>query len=149
MIRRPPRYTSTDTLFPYTTLFRSIADRELLADRLVHAAAVEIRARLVAAGLVLAEEMRRGFQRAEQLLGVGILVALLRLARHLDAGAPGEVVGRVEELEPVVGHQERDSSAVRAAAAAAGALFGRRHGGRRRGARASGGQGRGGCEWRK
>src|SRR3546814_21050329 len=24
MIRRPPRYTSTDTLFPYTTLFRSI-----------------------------------------------------------------------------------------------------------------------------
>src|SRR3546814_5961366 len=47
-----------------------IADRELLADRLVHAAAVEIRARLVAAGQVLAEEMRRGFQRAEQLLGV-------------------------------------------------------------------------------
>src|SRR3546814_14102221 len=25
MIRRPPRYTLTDTLFPYTTLFRSIA----------------------------------------------------------------------------------------------------------------------------
>src|SRR3546814_3990375 len=24
MIRRPPRSTSTDTLFPYTTLFRSI-----------------------------------------------------------------------------------------------------------------------------
>src|SRR3546814_19674672 len=24
MIRRPPRYTRTDTLFPYTTLFRSI-----------------------------------------------------------------------------------------------------------------------------
>src|SRR3546814_16158571 len=23
MIRRPPRFTSTDTLFPYTTLFRS------------------------------------------------------------------------------------------------------------------------------
>src|SRR3546814_14316603 len=26
MIRRPPRSTSTDTLFPYPTLFRSIAD---------------------------------------------------------------------------------------------------------------------------
>src|SRR3546814_1023147 len=26
MIRRPPRYTRTDTLFPYTTLFRSPAD---------------------------------------------------------------------------------------------------------------------------
>src|SRR3546814_2590563 len=37
MIRRPPRSTRTDTLFPYTTLFRS--DRPLdengVADRLV------------------------------------------------------------------------------------------------------------------
>src|SRR3546814_9752597 len=30
MIRRPPRSTRTDTLFPYTTLFRS-ADREYVA----------------------------------------------------------------------------------------------------------------------
>src|SRR3546814_9221296 len=28
MIRRPPRSTRTDTLFPYTTLFRSRADRQ-------------------------------------------------------------------------------------------------------------------------
>src|SRR3546814_20426657 len=28
MIRRPPRSTRTDTLFPYTTLFRSILVRE-------------------------------------------------------------------------------------------------------------------------
>src|SRR3546814_16314707 len=27
MIRRPPRSTRTDTLFPYTTLFRSVRDR--------------------------------------------------------------------------------------------------------------------------
>src|SRR3546814_17905000 len=27
MIRRPPRSTRTDTLFPYTTLFRSIAEQ--------------------------------------------------------------------------------------------------------------------------
>src|SRR3546814_11915665 len=26
MIRRPPRSTRTDTLFPYTTLFRSVTD---------------------------------------------------------------------------------------------------------------------------
>src|SRR3546814_6232764 len=26
MIRRPPRSTRTDTLFPYTTLFRSVGD---------------------------------------------------------------------------------------------------------------------------
>src|SRR3546814_19957848 len=28
MIRRPPRSTRTDTLFPYTTLFRSVLDEE-------------------------------------------------------------------------------------------------------------------------
>src|SRR3546814_18594734 len=30
MIRRPPRTTRTDTLFPYTTLFRSISDRDVV-----------------------------------------------------------------------------------------------------------------------
>src|SRR3546814_3276555 len=34
MIRRPPRSTRTDTLFPYTTLFRSI-DQEKLCARAV------------------------------------------------------------------------------------------------------------------
>src|SRR3546814_17284110 len=34
MIRRPPRSTRTDTLFPYTTLFRSV-DVALSADRIV------------------------------------------------------------------------------------------------------------------
>src|SRR3546814_17800608 len=33
MIRRPPRSTRTDTLFPYTTLFRS-ADRDTLVGHL-------------------------------------------------------------------------------------------------------------------
>src|SRR3546814_11907874 len=33
MIRRPPRSTRTDTLFPYTTLFRSVARADLGADR--------------------------------------------------------------------------------------------------------------------
>src|SRR3546814_14040530 len=32
MIRRPPRSTRTDTLFPYTTLFRSSIPPELIAD---------------------------------------------------------------------------------------------------------------------
>src|SRR3546814_1465500 len=31
MIRRPPRSTRTDTLFPYTTLFRSLSLLELFA----------------------------------------------------------------------------------------------------------------------
>src|SRR3546814_20368015 len=33
MIRRPPRSTRTDTLFPYTTLFRSFAPGRHLAQR--------------------------------------------------------------------------------------------------------------------
>src|SRR3546814_15831336 len=33
MIRRPPRSTRTDTLFPYTTLFRSSRRRSLRSDR--------------------------------------------------------------------------------------------------------------------
>src|SRR3546814_14977910 len=32
MIRRPPRSTRTDTLFPYTTLFRSVAIARALAN---------------------------------------------------------------------------------------------------------------------
>src|SRR3546814_12239252 len=39
MIRRPPRSTRTDTLFPYTTLFRSV--RQMRRGQLVHAVAVE------------------------------------------------------------------------------------------------------------
>src|SRR3546814_1260807 len=32
MIRRPPRSTRTDTLFPYTTLFRSEDDKRCITD---------------------------------------------------------------------------------------------------------------------
>src|SRR3546814_4889888 len=38
MIRRPPRSTRTDTLFPYTTLFRSLG----IGDRRQHRGIVEI-----------------------------------------------------------------------------------------------------------
>src|SRR3546814_19206465 len=38
MIRRPPRSTRTDTLFPYTTLFRSADDSD--DDRLLRAALI-------------------------------------------------------------------------------------------------------------
>src|SRR3546814_7274246 len=36
MIRRPPRSTRTDTLFPYTTLFRSSAGHRPEADAIGH-----------------------------------------------------------------------------------------------------------------
>src|SRR3546814_19472243 len=37
MIRRPPRSTRTDTLFPYTTLFRSRYHREVAGETARHA----------------------------------------------------------------------------------------------------------------
>src|SRR3546814_4157714 len=45
MIRRPPRSTRTDTLFPYTTLFRSPGD--LVLDAVEQCAAKGIRALVI------------------------------------------------------------------------------------------------------
>src|SRR3546814_6576707 len=42
MIRRPPRSTRTDTLFPYTTLFRSILEHQLTSVGAAHAELVEL-----------------------------------------------------------------------------------------------------------
>src|SRR3546814_15095139 len=48
MIRRPPRSTRTDTLFPYTTLFRSLVTRKmspiaLVGETMTEAMAVMVR----------------------------------------------------------------------------------------------------------
>src|SRR3546814_16996184 len=43
MLRRPPRSTRTDTLFPYTTLFRSPSGRSLGEGELVHVMAAQFR----------------------------------------------------------------------------------------------------------
>src|SRR3546814_7290214 len=48
MIRRPPRSKRTDTLFPYTTLFRSVL-RTRLGDQVVQAQAFDQPQRLAAA----------------------------------------------------------------------------------------------------
>src|SRR3546814_7548892 len=59
MIRRPPRSTRTDTLFPYTTLFRS---RKLFQRRLARADAVQVE-RFPARGQAwpdLGEDVARG-----------------------------------------------------------------------------------------
>src|SRR3546814_16973966 len=45
MIRRPPRSTRTDTLFPYTTLFRSVLVDHARHDALVTALREQARAR--------------------------------------------------------------------------------------------------------
>src|SRR3546814_20416180 len=53
MIRRPPRSTRTDTLFPYTTLFRSAGStfRKLLRKYDVHDPALELMADIIESGV--------------------------------------------------------------------------------------------------
>src|SRR3546814_10857593 len=81
MIRLPPRSTRTDTLFPYTTLFRSVCDGgsdERFADRIA---------------LLLREHLKRGLlDRAEHAAGVHGLQDLA----HVHAE-----IGRAHVLTPV------------------------------------------------
>src|SRR3546814_15869845 len=61
MTRRPPRSTRTDTLFPYTTLFRSCYAREALTQwyHLLHAgklASVSLEKLQIITGLKLVDE---------------------------------------------------------------------------------------------
>src|SRR3546814_4979827 len=83
MIRRPPRSTRTDTLFPYTTLFRS------------HGVA--------AAGLVVDENARRNLEDLEaagdrRLLGLQLLQRLQApCQRLLDGGGEARQLARLVE----------------------------------------------------
>src|SRR3546814_16467990 len=76
MIRRPPRSTRTDTLFPYTTLFRSPAlpPRTLLADTAQFPgeieAAVDERLRQIGRRIVGDMEILPQLQRVERRSGV-------------------------------------------------------------------------------
>src|SRR3546814_2444384 len=70
MIRRPPRSTRTDTLFPYTTLFRSAAEAALCPHCGAEQVADHLRQRADAVralgdqAAVIAQ--RRGRQRSEE-----------------------------------------------------------------------------------
>src|SRR3546814_15960349 len=92
MIRRPPRSTRTDTLFPYTTLFRSdAADHQAdHRDRAHHH--LEDALGL----LVLAEQLLRHHQ---LIIGLAAVALLEHRAEHAGAGGQprGIVDARSEE----------------------------------------------------
>src|SRR3546814_2629139 len=111
MIRRPPRSTRTDTLFPYTTVFRSRALRQRHRTGDVRGPEVELRTvaleeRRVAAALVLAQHVHLGLE-------VGVRGDAARLGQHLAAlhvvtlGAAQQqarVVARLALVEPLAEH---------------------------------------------
>src|SRR3546814_12544877 len=90
MIRRPPRSTRTDTLFPYTTPFRSVGDR----DRPAVAEPADIR---VDPGIAVEFLRRRTIGRVSESVGRrrGITVEIdprMRIiATQVDADAVGNV----------------------------------------------------------
>src|SRR3546814_12852587 len=88
MIRRPPRSTRTDTLFPYTTLFRSIGRSALVAagSWLPGVHPVGRRLRLA----------RRGEDRP------GLVLEQLQ-----PGGDVGRVIGSRFVRDPEIGEQER------------------------------------------
>src|SRR3546814_4820408 len=119
MIRRPPRSTRTDTLFPYTTLFRSLvlqrAPQPLDKD-VVEKAAAPIH-RDAHAGILQALRPGPGGELAA-LVGVEdfwATIALDRLVKRLDAEpgvqGVGEAPGQHLAAPPVHDrHQDRKST---------------------------------------
>src|SRR3546814_2077646 len=101
MIRRPPRSTRTDTLFPYTTLFRSVGqlahhaggqvrgDREAQADVAGHRAA-RVEACGVEADQLAGEVDQRAAGVARIDRGVGLDEVLEAHARHVAAADRGD-----------------------------------------------------------
>src|SRR3546814_21029068 len=137
MIRRPPRLTRTDTLFPYTTLFRSCDDRKHVAgirrrrsDFIVRQALRERRPvgavlhrliRGVAARVVVADvgggqprQQRAGFAGAKPLRGgAGTAQAIerrdepLRRARRINPASTRNTGERVAERSWGTGSDRR------------------------------------------
>src|SRR3546814_1365496 len=116
MIRRPPRSTRTDTLFPYTTLFRSLADVARVrlgqhqSDEPAHRMADHRRARKlvrrhdrVEIGDDSVEDARREVLAriaAAEAVDPHRIDAVRPLARGHDAGTDGARAGQRSEEHP-------------------------------------------------
>src|SRR3546814_20061484 len=105
MLRRPPRSTRTSTLFPYTTLFRSVGQHgQQSQDRFVGAeAAPEFQQRVVEGrvGLVV-----RGFPPED-------MPALLREPDAVGLVEPQGLVAQKQETDAEAGGHGRDRKSTR------------------------------------
>src|SRR3546814_1944953 len=86
MIRRPPRSTRTDTLFPYTTLFRSGQDRQHdLAQYLSLARTVDARRLQHLVGdrqAILADRSEEHTSELQSLMRISYAVFCLKKKKH-------------------------------------------------------------------
>src|SRR3546814_4086165 len=103
MIRRPPRSTRTDTLFPYTTLFRSKSGERGVDDLLRFGEqALQVFFTLEAFGVDLVDRLGAGGPRGEPAVG----------GNRLDAAESSVVAGRSEEHTSELQSLMRSSYAV-------------------------------------
>src|SRR3546814_18576752 len=86
MLRRPPRSTCTDTLFPYTTLFRSGSGRR---DE-ERAAEIEITDTLLLKDIPCTLRDRAGDQHGDSLASPVHLVEIVPQLPDLPADVPGK-----------------------------------------------------------
>src|SRR3546814_4729812 len=90
MIRRPPRSTRTDTLFPYTTLFRSVAQFDIVADDLAVVRLAEgdadVRERVERTLRRRADHAGDRVQRGDHLVALGLELGALGVRHVLRAG---------------------------------------------------------------
>src|SRR3546814_17336826 len=96
MIRRPPRSTRTDTLFPYTTLFRSVRRAVPLRRPLARGGRREARTRGGDFRRPQPEIVRRRRQRRPRAAGARHVGAHRRRARRLAAAAAALLRGRTQ-----------------------------------------------------
>src|SRR3546814_15547542 len=111
MIRRPPRSTRTDTLFPYTTLFRSDDDiigrrQSMTRKSILPADAVDADAECSALRHGIARLDRKIQQRELELilndLDEGHLLRGLHLHRHIRPHHSGDQVAHSSDPPPQV-----------------------------------------------
>src|SRR3546814_5150655 len=87
MIRRPPRYTRTDTLFPDTTLFRSAGRQELALDHSIGRVLEN-----EVGGSLPGDAMAEGVDVAPLVDGDRVMV--IRIHQPLLAVRSGQVIGQ-------------------------------------------------------
>src|SRR3546814_18089193 len=106
MIRRPPRSTRTDTLFPYTTLFRSLREHDVVVE-VPREALPQLHGVLV--------EMRVGRQQVvgahDRRVAPDVAAAEPPLLQHRDPGDAvvlGEIVGGGEPVPAAAGDRSEE-----------------------------------------